>query len=159
MQTYEVKNSLAGFAANGGNLTSRQSKSSVVSEYSAILAEKLANVKADLEEMNTVREQLEEIRELHEELTGQIKVDEDSGNANRESSNANSAGASETIKRFMPDGSIMITTYRDGSVVQQVKQRPHLIPVPDYSAPPTASGETPVKMEARQSLDLLSLLM
>ena len=71
----------------------------------------------------------------------------------------NSVTATETVKRFMPDGSIMITTYNGSSVVQQIKLRPHLVPVNDYSAPPTPSGQPATKFVAKQNLDLLSLLM
>ena len=72
---------------------------------------------------------------------------------------SNPAASTETIKRFMPDGSILITTYDGSSIVQEIKLRPHLVPVADYSAPPTSSGEPAIKFVAKQNLDLLSLLM
>ena len=164
MQLWEIKNSASSLNLNLTSTSSKnisQGNSSVASAYAAILAEKLANVREDLQKMNAVQEQLDEVRDLQEKITGQVKIDEDSGNANRSSSggNENSQEASETIKRFMPDGSIMITTYKDGDVVQQFKQRPHMIPTPDYSVPPDPFGNAPIKMEAKQGVDLLSLLM
>ena len=80
MDIREIANpatSLAGTSA-------RRSKSSgIASEYSQILASKIANVKTDIEKMNATQEKLDEIADLQEEITGEVKVDEDSGNANR----------------------------------------------------------------------------
>ena len=133
--------------------------SGVASEYAKILAEKISNIKSDVQKMDAVQEQLDEISDLQEELTGEVKVDEDSGNANRDGSGVSINTSTETIKRFMPDGSIMITTYEGSKVVEQVRQRPHMIAVPDLTAPPNPDGTTATKLEARQSLDLASLLM
>ena len=36
-----------------------------------------------------------------------------------------------TTKKFMPDGSIVITTKKDGKVIEETKKKPHLIPVHD----------------------------
>ena len=107
------------------------------SEYAKILAEKIAEVDSEFEETK-----------------------DNLSNQNQSSDNGkNSSSATETIKRFMPDGSIMITTYDGSSIVNQIKLRPHLVPVADYSAPPEVSGEPSTKFEMKQSLDLLSLLM
>ncbi len=54
-------------------------------------------------------------------------------------------------KRFMPDGSIVITTKKDGKVVDRTTKKPHLVPVPD----PTAEGG--VRMEPQ--LDIFEMLM
>ena len=132
----------------------------VVSEYSKVLAEKMSNAKNDIRQMEIVREQLDEISDLHEELTGKVKVEEDSGNANREDDGAEpNIICVEKVKRYLPDGSIMITTYEDGKIAEQVKKKPHMISVPDYSAPPKADGSPDTKLEPRQSLDLMELLM
>ena len=50
-----------------------------------------------------------------------------------------------TTKRFMPDGTIIITTKKDGRIVEQHKKKPHLVPVPDG-----LTGE--VKLEPFQSI-------
>ena len=135
------------------------STNSVASEYSKILAEKMANVKKDVQEMEIVQEQLDEIREMHEELTGEIKVDEDSGNANRDGGSMTKTVEIETIKRFMPDGSIMVTTYEDGKITEQVKHKPHMMVVPDYTAPPKPDGSVATELKPYQNLDLEMLLM
>lgn len=62
-----------------------------------------------------------------------------------------------TVKRFRPDGSIMINTYRDGSLIGQHKITPHLVPIPDLSAPPQPDGSPEIKMVPR--LSLVELLM
>ena len=131
----------------------------IASEYSKILAEKMANVKKDVQEMEIVQEQLDEIREMHEELTGEIKVDEDSGNANRDGGSMTKTVEIETIKRFMPDGSIMVTTYEDGKITEQVKHKPHMMVVPDYTAPPKPDGSPATELKPYQNLDLEMLLM
>lgn len=121
-------------------------KNSAASEYSKILAEKISNVRTDIRAMDAVQNQLDEIRELHEELTGNVKVDEDSGNADR---NKNSASLKtvETVKRFLPDGSILLTTYRDGQITERTKLKPHMIVAPDYTAPPNPDGSVATELK------------
>ena len=110
----------------------------VSSDYAKILAEKISEVETEFEE-----------------------TENNLSNQNQSSGGGESSSASsvETVKRFMPDGSILITTYDGSSITQQTKLRPHLVPVADYSAPPTSTGEPEIKFEAKQNLDLLSLLM
>lgn len=54
-------------------------------------------------------------------------------------------------KKIMPDGSIVITTRKDGKVVDRTTKKPHLVPVPD----PTAEGG--VRMEPQ--LNIFEMLM
>ena len=135
------------------------SSKSVASEYSKILAEKISNVKADVQAMEAIQEQLNEIRDLQEELTGEVKLDEDSGNANRESGTVTNTVEIETVKRFMPDGSILVTTYENGKVTEQVRHKPHMTVVPDYTAPPKPDGSPSTELKPYQNLDLEMLLM
>ncbi len=158
MEIWEITNTTA--TVNGTTQTSyRKSNSGVASEYSKILAEKISNIKEDVRKMDAVKEQLDEICNLQEELTGEVKIDEDSGNANRDGGNVSIISNVETIKRFMPDGSIMITTYEGGRITEQIRQRPHMVAVPDYTAPPKPDGTVATKLEAKQDMDLASLLM
>ena len=139
--------------------SSYKGKSPIASEYSKILAEKLANIKNDVRQMEEVQEQLDEIRDLHEELTGTVKADEDSGNANRDDDSAASTiNCVEKIKRFLPDGSVMITTYEDGSIVERIKLKPHMTVVPDYTAPPEPDGSVATELKPTRSLELQMLL-
>ncbi len=70
---------------------------------------------------------------------------------------SNSISAVETIKRFKPDGTIMLTTYEDGKITEQIKIKPHLVPVPDYDAPLTPEGKIDVKYVPH--FNLMDLLM
>ena len=157
MGIWEVNNISA--VVNGKAPFKTTSTSSVASEYSKILAEKISNVKADVQAMQAVQEQLDEITDLQEELTGEIKIDEDSGNANRESGSSTKTVEVETVKRFMPDGSIMVTTYENGKITEQVRHKPHMTVVPDYTAPPKPDGSPSTELKPYQNLDLEMLLM
>ena len=127
-----------------GNYSPKGSAKNFVSEYSKILDEKISNIKADIEQMEETQEQLDEIEELHEELTG---------------GTSEKIVETETIKRFMPDGSIMVTTYEGGKVVEQVRHKPHMMVVPDYTAPPKPDGTPATELKPYQNLDLEMLLM
>lgn len=158
MEIWEITNSAATLSKSASH-SSYKSGSSIVSEYSQILAAKISSVREDVQAMQAVREKLDEICELQEEITGDVKVDEDSGNANRDDDSAPIIKPTETIRRFLPDGTISITTYQGSKIVEQVRHKPHMVSVPDYTAPPNPDGTTATKLEARQSLDLAMLLM
>ncbi len=158
MEIWEVTNPVASLKKDASQ-SSYRSGTNVASEYSKILAEKISNVKADVQQMSEIREQLDEICDLQEDLTGEVKINEDSGNANRDSSGAATSKSTETIKRFLPDGSILVTTYEDGRIKEQVKHKPHMTVVPDYTAPPNPDGTVATKLEASSSIDLAMLLM
>ncbi len=122
------------------------SQSTANSAYAKILAEKIADARTEMEQMDAVRDQLDEIARLQAELTG------------------NASGTSKSkevsiIRRFKPDGSILFLTVQDGKIVQAVKKKPHLVAVADPSAPLTPSGQTAIKFEIRPQLDLAGLLM
>ena len=142
-----------------GTSSYKVSSKGVASEYSKILAEKMSNVKRDVQQMEIIQEHLDEISDMHEELTGEVKIDEDSGNANRDSGSVSKTVEVETIKRFMPDGSIMVTTYENGKVTEQVRHKPHMMVVPDYTAPPNPDGSPATELKPYQNLDLEMLLM
>ena len=158
MGIWEVTKLTAGTGRDAAQ-TSYKGTMPVASEYSKILAEKLANVKADVRQMEAVQEQLDAIRDLHEELTGDVKVDEDSGNANRDEGTASTINCVEKIKRFLPDGSVLVTTYEDGKMTDRLKLKPHMTVVPDYDAPPDPDGSVATELKPTRSLELQMLLM
>ena len=91
MEIWEVTNS----AAVGKNSAQTSYKTAgVSSEYAKILAQKISDVESDVKEMEAVQEQLDEIDEMQEELAG----------------NVNTLLSVEKVRRFMPDGSILVTT-------------------------------------------------
>lgn len=124
------------FQTDSNNNSAVTNAAEISSEYAKILAEKISEVEAAMQEAEENAEQQQQ----------------------NFSENSTSAKSIETIRRFMPDGSIMITTYENGQISSQIKKRPHLVPTPDYSAPPSATGEVAVKMEPHFSLaDLLMI--
>lgn len=158
MGIWEITNPVASFSKDASQ-SSYKRTSTVASEYSKILTEKIANIKTDVRAMEAVKEQLDEISELHEELTGTVKVDEDSGNANRDEGNTSTITCVEKIKRFLPDGSVMITTYEDGKLTDRLTLKPHMTVVPDYTAPPEPDGSVATELKPTRSLELQMLLM
>jgi len=153
MEIWEVTKPAAGIKKNSAQPSYKLPKG-VVSEYAKVLAEKMSNVKSDVREMELVREQLDEISTMHEELTGEIKVNEDSGNANREAGTSANIICVEKVKKFLPDGSVMITTYEDGKITDRVKMKPHMLVVPDYTAPPKADGSPETTLKPTQNFFL-----
>ena len=158
MGIWEITTVAAGTGRNAAQ-SSYKGTSPIASEYAKILAEKIANIKTDVRQMEMVKEQLDEIRDLHEELTGDVKLDEDSGNANRDEGTASTITCVEKIKRLLPDGSVMITTYEGSRITDRVKLKPNMIVVPDYNAPPQPDGSVATELKPTRSLELQMLLM
>ena len=152
MELWQIRTTLS----NKDMTQALQSKSaastsdSAKSEYAKILAEKIASARDDMERMSEIQEELDKNRELHEELTGTVK-DEDSGNS--------SHVTTETIKRIMPDGSILFMKVQGNEVIEQFKKKPHFIAVADPSAPQSESGHIAVTMKMKPHLDLFDLLI
>ena len=120
--------------------------SSTPSEYAKILAEKIADARTEMEQMDEIQAQLDEIAELHKELTGK-------------SLDSSPSKETSTIRKFKPDGSILFLTVQDGKTVQITKKKPHLVAVADPTAPLTPSGHTAVKLEQKPEIDFAGLLM
>ena len=112
------------------------------SEYSRILAEKIAEVDS---EMNNTQNN-----------TANQQENASSGSAGS-SGDDKSTTAIETLRRIMPDGSLKIVTYEDGKIVSQLKIRPQLVMTPNYSLPPDPTGDLQLKPE--QKLSLAAMLM
>ena len=128
------------------------SSNSIKSDYAKILAGKIASAREDMEQMSKIQEELEENKKLQEELTG--KPQDEDGDQNFSPNQS-----TETIKRFMPDGSIMFMKIKGGEVVEQFKKKPHFVTVADPSAPQTSSGSNILTMKLKPQLDLFSLLI
>ena len=123
---------------------SSSSKPDTAITYSKILAEKISNIDADVKQMQETQAQLDELEQLQQELTGGGK---------------SIIPCVETVKKFMPDGSIMVSTYTDGELTSRIRHKPHMTVVPDYTAPPKPDGTPATKLEATQNFDLALLLM
>jgi len=151
MKLWEITSTQNSLSSNA-NAQTRTSTSTAASEYAKILADKIANAKIEMEQMNEIQEALDEIQDLHEELTGHRTDEKSSGGSSSEE-------ATETVKKFLPDGSILVMTVKDGEVVEQNKKKPHMVAVPDLSAPLTPSGNTAVTIKAKPQLDFFSLVL
>lgn len=119
------------FANDTNNNSAVTNNAGSSSDYAKILAEKVSEINEQFEDMQK-------------------------NSQSRQNSQNSSPKNIETIKRFMPDGSIMITTYEDGKISSRIKKRPHLVPVADYSKP-SVNGEPAMKMV--QQFSLADLLM
>ena len=125
-------------AEQSGNSNNRFAVAKAVgfsSDYAKILSQQIAQLEQDVQAAS------ENISTQDQELTA-----------------SNNMEVIETVKRFRPDGSIMITTYKDGKIDSTTKIKPHLVPMPDYDAPPTPEGDPEVKMEPKLSLAQLLML-
>ncbi|MBR2214298.1 MAG: hypothetical protein IJ849_00910 [Selenomonadaceae bacterium] len=78
--------------------------------YAALVEKKRATLKETLEEMNARRQELKEIEQMSK--------------------------FTEVVRRIMPDGSILVTEYRDGEMVDRYRKKPKLKEVPDENTPP-----------------------
>lgn len=105
------------------------------SDYAKILSQQIAQLEQDVQAASKTNSN------QNEELNVETKME-----------------VIETVKRFRPDGSIMITTYKDGKIDSTTKIKPHLVPVPNYDAPPTPAGDPEVKMEPKLTLAQLLML-
>ena len=144
MGIWEITTLTAGNGRNAAQSSYNSTSSGgIASEYSKILAEKIANIKTDVRQMEMVKEQLDEIRDLHEELTGDVKL----------------ITCVEKIKRFLPDGSVMVTTYEGGKMTDRLILKPNMTVVPDYTAPPEPDGSVATELKPTRSLELQMLLM
>ena len=127
---------VAGLSGNGNNRFAAAKSVGFSSSYAEILSQQIAQLEQDAQSES-------------ENLSSQTQDD---------TSTSNSMAVIETIKRFRPDGSIMITTYKDGKIDSTTHIKPHLVPVPDFSAPPTPDGQPAIKMVQRFTLAELLMM-
>jgi hypothetical protein len=121
-------------SGNSGNFAVSNS-AGFSSDYAKILAQKISQLEQDVQAAS------ENVSTQDQELSADTNLE-----------------VIETVKRFRPDGSIMITTYKDGKIDSTTKIKPHLVAVPDYNAPPTPQGDPEIKMVRQLSLAELLML-
>lgn len=122
---------------NGGKSNSFAATNSAgfSSDYAKILSQQIAQLEQDVQAAS------ENISSQDQELSADTNLE-----------------VIETVKRFRPDGSIMVTTYKDGKIDSTTKIKPHLVAVPDYNAPPTPTGDPEIKMVRQLSVAELLML-
>ena len=142
--TQDISAGATTFSGTGRSSAQQEKTSDVAKTYAEILAGKLASIKDDLERMEKEREDIEEIDTLRRD-------------AEKRGTLRPSAETPETIRRVMGDGTILVMTTENGKIVEQYRQKPRLVPVPDVTAPPDAPTSEKIKMEPAQNLlDMLN---
>lgn len=126
---------VANLSGNSNNTFATAKSVGFSSYYAKILSQQIAQLEQDVQAAS------ENISTQDQELTA---------NTNME--------VIETVKRFRPDGSIMITTYKDGKIDSTTKIKPHLVPMPNYDAPPTPEGQPEIKLVPHLSVAELLML-
>lgn len=109
------------------------------SDYAKILAEKISEINA-------------QSNDAQKNSAGNSESQQETANKDE-----NALSMLETLRRIMPDGSLRITTYKDGNIVSRTEIRPNMIMTPDYSLPPDPNGNAAMEPEYR--LGLAALLM
>ena len=78
----------------------------------------------------------------------QIKEKRDS----KKSARASTATTTETIHKYMPDGSIMVITTKNGKVTEQYRKKPTMVEVPDPIQPASEDGQDPTGTRVKMKL-------
>ncbi len=129
------------------SFTKQEQNSSVTETYAEILAVKIATIDDELKRLEKVREDIEEIDTLRRDA-------EEHGTIT-----SSSAEATETVRRVMGDGTILVTTTKDGKIVEQYRKKPQMVLAPDPTAPADALPSEKYRMQPRQNpLDMLAFM-
>ena len=78
----------------------------------------------------------------------QIKEKRDS----KKSARASTTTTTETIHKYMPDGSIMVITTKNGKVTEQYRKKPTMVEVPDPIQPASEDGQDPTGTHVKMKL-------
>ena len=82
---------------------------SAATAFKEILSDKIDSIKDDTKRMQELRQEIQSLKDDRQ--------------------------ITDIIRRIMPDGSVMITEYKDGEIVSRYRKKPHMIAVPDENAP------------------------
>ncbi len=103
--------------------------------FSSLLQERRDNLQDTLKELEKKRQETEELETMRQMPEVEI------------------------IRRIMPDGSIMVTEYRDGKVASRYRKTPHMVEMPDPNAPipRNAQGDIIVGQQKMKQVPKFSL--
>ena len=114
-------------------------------DFKALFSQNLAALKADYAETGlTAAEQVLwaaggdtalQAKEDLEKKGSALFTDEKDAKESTDGTGRVAATETETIRRFMPDGSILMLTYENGKVVDEYRKKPQLVEKPDLSRP------------------------
>lgn len=129
-------------AAASAQSNSVNTSSTSTTDFKKIFAEKLAAAKEAYEatgmtaaEQETYAAGGETALDAREEYISSHSSDS-SGSSSGSGDSSSDTEETVTIKKLMPDGSIMVITTQGNQVVDQYRQKPHMVEKPDFSAAP-----------------------
>ncbi len=83
--------------------------------FSELLQERRDNLKDTLDELAQKRQEQRELQDMQQ--------------------------VTEVIRRIMPDGSILVTEYKDGKIAGRYRKKPHLVEVRDPNVAPPRNSD------------------
>lgn len=126
--------------ASGTKAAEGKKQDGAAGAFAASLAQKIATLDDELRRLEKVREDVEDVDTLRRDA-------EDHGDIR-----AQDGEAAETLSHMLGDGSVLVTTTKDGKVVSQFRKKPHLVAVADPAAPKDALPSERVKMVKKWSI-------
>ncbi len=108
IRTTEKLSTHSSITESGNGIVSVDS-AATANAFKEILADKIDSIKDDTKRMQELRQEIQSLKDDRQ--------------------------ITDIIRRIMPDGSVMITEYKDGEIVSRYRKKPHMIAVPDENAP------------------------
>ena len=144
-------------ASASGNVLNMPGSKEEVNSFKALFASQLQQMWQDYRETGlTAAEQ--KLKEAGGEEALQAKKDlEENGSAlfaDEKKAEDSSSGKhdmpdTEIIRKYMPDGSILILTYQDGKITDQRRTKPMLTEKEDLSRPPVIKGSGEMEYQTK----------
>ena len=129
-------------ASASSNVLNTAETSKDKKDFKALFASQLTQMWQDYRETGlTAGEQLLKAAGGEEALQAKKDLEESGSALFTDEKEADSTGQksitdTEIIRKYMPDGTILVLTYQDGKVTDQHRIKPMLTEKPDYSRPP-----------------------
>lgn len=131
-------------ASASGNVLNMTETTEDKQNFKALFASQLMQMWQDYRETGlTAGEQLLKAAGGEEALQAKKDLEEsgsalftDEKNAEDGSGSKSTIADTEIIRKYMPDGTILVLTYQDGKITDQHRIKPMLTEKPDYSRPP-----------------------
>ena len=161
----EKISSLSALNVESDNKKKKNAKSGT--DFKALLADTIGrNIKSFEETGLTPSDQLvksyggDNALEAKHELQREHDDDEEKSEDAKGSASctASKSAGIETIKKYMPDGSILVVTTENGRTIDQYRKKPHMVERPDYSRPMKVENGTlkpQTKLVPKQNLSEL----
>ena len=138
--------------AASSSSTAGRSDTAAASDFKTLYAETVRSLWSDYQETGlTPADQL--IKERGGDELLQYKHDLEKKRRQAEKGRRTHTPATvETIHKYMPDGSILVITTKNGKVTEQRRNKPRMVSIPDPIQPPKAEDQTAATTQIRQKL-------